>query len=291
MSTEIRLKKLRGSGGYVMANVSDEQQMKGNLGGPDLFLAPIGRLDSASITKHFCNACEKVFEGAPKIEFENPNEEVAENLILVEKGQYKCSSCNSTIAEYRDFNKRNETEEIGVAKPLEPHAQQDTPEPAPQQPATGDEAIVQTASTPPPMEQPTITPSATEPTPTPREASTTTPQPSEDTTSVASIGGRAVYNEDANKIGIAKHVGIDSTQTTVLVIVKNDGTQDIIAWNNIRKIGEIILLGKPAPPATAPQEAAPTTQQPEITQGQCPNCKFSNKEGSKFCEECGAKLQ
>ena len=37
------------------------------------------------ITKHFCNTCEKEFEGAPKIEFENPNEEVAENLILAEK--------------------------------------------------------------------------------------------------------------------------------------------------------------------------------------------------------------
>ena len=45
MSSELRLKKLRGSGGYVMATVTDEQQMKGNLGGPDLFLAPIGRLD------------------------------------------------------------------------------------------------------------------------------------------------------------------------------------------------------------------------------------------------------
>ena len=73
MSSELRLKKLRGSGGYVMATVTDEQQMKGNLGGPDLFLAPIGRLDVEKITKHFCNTCEKEFEGAPKIEFENPN--------------------------------------------------------------------------------------------------------------------------------------------------------------------------------------------------------------------------
>ena len=40
MSSELRLKKLRGSGGYIMATVTDEQQMKGNLGGPDLFLAP-----------------------------------------------------------------------------------------------------------------------------------------------------------------------------------------------------------------------------------------------------------
>ena len=44
MSAEFRLKKLRGSGGFVMAMVTDEQQMKGNLGGPDLFLAPMGRL-------------------------------------------------------------------------------------------------------------------------------------------------------------------------------------------------------------------------------------------------------
>jgi len=105
MSSELRLKKLRGSGGYVMATVTDEQQVKGNLGGPDLFLAPIGRLDVEKISKHFCNTCEKEFEGAPKIEFENPNEEVAENLILAEKGQYICNSCNSSIAEYREFKK------------------------------------------------------------------------------------------------------------------------------------------------------------------------------------------
>ena len=30
MSTELRLKKLRGSGGFVMASVNDQQQMKGN---------------------------------------------------------------------------------------------------------------------------------------------------------------------------------------------------------------------------------------------------------------------
>ena len=35
MSAELRLKKLRGSGGFIMARVTDEQQSKGNLGGPD----------------------------------------------------------------------------------------------------------------------------------------------------------------------------------------------------------------------------------------------------------------
>ena len=119
MSSELRLKKLRGSGGYVMATVTDEQQMKGNLGGPDLFLAPIGRLDESKITKHFCNTCEKEFEGPPKIEFENPNEEVAENLVLAERGQYICKSCNASIAEYREFKKPNEEGEVGSAKPLD----------------------------------------------------------------------------------------------------------------------------------------------------------------------------
>jgi len=57
MSNELRLKKLRGSGGFIMATVNDDQQRKGNLGGPDLFLAPIGRLDSEKISKYYCNKC------------------------------------------------------------------------------------------------------------------------------------------------------------------------------------------------------------------------------------------
>ena len=43
MSTELRLKKLRGSGGFVMARVTDEQQSKGNLGGCLLYTSPSPR--------------------------------------------------------------------------------------------------------------------------------------------------------------------------------------------------------------------------------------------------------
>jgi len=221
-----------------MATVTDEQQMKGNLGGPDLFLAPIGRLDVEKITKHFCNTCEKEFEGAPKIEFENPNEEVAENLILAEKGQYICNSCNSSIAEYREFKKQDEAGGIGNAKPIVESVPQQVEEPATQTPQ-------ETVTQPGPV------------------------------TSVTSIEGRVVYDENANKIGVAKQVGIDSTQSMVLVLTKNDGTEGSIPWNSIKKIGEVILLGNP--------EAA---TQP----GKCSNCGFGNKEGSKFCEECGTKL-
>lgn len=248
MNTELRLKKLRGSGGYVMAKVSDEQQMKGNLGGPDLFLAPIGRLDSENISKHFCNTCEKEFEGSPKIEFENPNEEVAENLVLAEKGQYICESCNGTIAEYREFKKQDEAGDVGSAKSLDPSVQ--------------DSTVVESTPQPEPIPE------------TPQETAT---QPSS-ATSVSSIEGRAVYDENANKIGIAKQVGIDSTQSMVLVITKNDGTEGSIPWSSIKKVGEVVLLGNPNETIQASEP------------GKCPSCGFVNKEGSKFCEECGTKI-
>ena len=232
-----------------MASVTDEQQVKGNLGGPDLFLAPIGRLDADKITKHFCNTCEKEFEGSPKIEFENPNEEVAENLILAERGQYICESCNASIAEYREFKKPNEEGEVGSAKPLDPNA-------------TTDKPLIQ--------ENPTLA-EATQPT---VEAT----QPSS-SASVSSIEGRMVVDENANKIGTAKQVGIDgNTQSMVLVITKNDGTEGSIPWASIKKVGEVILLGKP-------EETV------DVEPGKCSECGFINKEGSKFCEECGSKMQ
>jgi len=253
MSSELRLKKLRGSGGYVMATVTDEQQMKGNLGGPDLFLAPIGRLDADKITKHFCNTCEKEFEGPPKIEFENPNEEVAENLVLAERGQYICNSCNASIAEYREFKKPNEEGEVGSAKPLDPNATTPTVE-----------------ATTPTVEATTPTVEATTPT---VEAT----QPSS-SASVSSIEGRNVIDENANKVGTAKQVGIDAnTQSMVLVITKNDGTEGSIPWTSIKKVGEVVLLGKPEVAASQP--------------GKCSGCGFVNKDGSKFCEECGTKIQ
>ena len=232
-----------------MATVTDEQQMKGNLGGPDLFLAPIGRLNEEKITKHFCNTCEKEFEGPPKIEFENPNEEVAENLVLAERGQYICKVCNASIAEYREFKKPNEEGEIGSAKPLDANA------------ATAPTVEVATAPTVEVATAPTV--EVTQP---------------GSAASVSSIEGRAVIDENANKIGIAKQVGIDAnTQSMVLVITKNDGTEGSIPWVSIKKVGEVILLGKPE-------------EEVEIQSGKCSECGFINKDESKFCEECGTKI-
>jgi sporulation protein YlmC with PRC-barrel domain len=187
-----------------MAQVSDDQQRKGNLGGPDLFLAPIGRLDTERISKYYCNTCEKDYEGSPKIEYENPNEEVAQNLILQERGQYVCTICGSTIAEYREFQKQNQQAEIGLAKPIAMFEQ--SPQPT----------IIPTAE--PPPTQPTVE-------------------------SFSSITGMSVYDSNAKRVGIAKQVGVNSAHQVVLIVTKNDGQDQSIEWSRIKKIGEIILLG------------------------------------------------
>jgi sporulation protein YlmC with PRC-barrel domain len=104
MAEDMAEKKLRGSGGFAIAKVSDDEQKMANLGGPELFLAGIGKLDSDRFVKYFCNKCEREFEGAPTLSYENPNEDLGEGVTLAEKGEYKCRACNSTIAQYRKFS-------------------------------------------------------------------------------------------------------------------------------------------------------------------------------------------
>ena len=254
MSAELRLKKLRGSGGSIMARVSDEQQSKGNLGGPDLFLAPIGRLDSEKISKYTCNTCEKEFEGSPKIEFENPNEEVAENLILLERGQYICNECGSTIAEYRDFKKPDEIGKVGLANPIEQNDQTSFAD---------FENLAETNNT---MQEDIV--------------SEAIPIDS----SFRAIMGMDVFDENARKIGVAKQVGVNSSQTIVLVISDKEGNDVTINWDRIGTVGEVIFLGK---------NSTGTTLVTRIQAGEglrCQSCNFDNKPDSKFCESCGTKL-
>lgn len=236
MSSDLRLKKLRGSGGFIMATVTDDQQRKGNLGGPDLFLAPVGRLDSEKISKHYCNTCEKEYEGSPKIEYENPNEIVAENLVLLEKGQYICTTCGSILAEYRNFSKPDEAASVGAAIPVT-NTNVSTPQPA----------------------------QSFESQEKPRTSGVKT---------FSSITGLGVYDTEARKVGVVKEMGIQPDQSSiVLVVTRNDGTDVTVKWDDIRKIGEIVLLGSALESSL-----------------KC-KCGYTNSQGSKFCESCGNKLK
>jgi len=267
MSSDLRIKKLRGSGGYVMAQVSDEQQRKGNLGGPDLFLAPIGRLDEYTIKKYSCNICDKEYDGSPKIEYEHPNEQVADNLILVERGQYLCIECDSPIAEYREFQKSDESSDIGNAKPSEMSAEvfqelnddQEDSEGIMNEIISENTKLIENAN----------------------ESLGDDLESADVDSTFSAITGKIVFDENAKQIGVAKQVGVNSKNEVVLVMTDNYGNDKSVDWQKIKKIGEIVLLGN----TVTERENIPA---PDGLS--CSNCNFDNKSDAKFCENCGSKV-
>jgi len=109
--------KLQGSGGYIIADLTEDQAKKADLGVGKLFLAPVGKLEEQKMFKHYCKNCAVEFDKPPKIQLEeNPNELVADNLILIERGQYTCQQCSSIIGEYRVFKKQDESSDVGNAR-------------------------------------------------------------------------------------------------------------------------------------------------------------------------------
>ena len=256
-------KKLRGSGGYAVARITDQEQKKGNLGGPELFLAGIGRLEEDRFVKHYCNKCEKVYEGSPALVFENPNEELGEGVTLIEKGEYKCKTCNSTIAQYRKF---------------------DAPAPTTQQ----------QQETTPPVQLPSSRMEEQDESPDPSSPSDLVVAPetassSTGTTTITtdiffpmhSLIGMSAYDGEAMLIGKVEQIGLRKVGLggNAHIVIKIGETE--IPWDGISKIGDIILL-KTAETTVTPPAAA--------TGGKCSACGYQNEPDAAFCAECGNKL-
>jgi hypothetical protein len=104
-SEDLEEKKLLGSGGYAFAKLTEQEEIKASLGVPQIFLSNVVRLNENRFTKYYCNNCAKEYPGSPAISHENPNEELGEGVILIEKGEYRCRACYNILAIYRKFNK------------------------------------------------------------------------------------------------------------------------------------------------------------------------------------------
>jgi len=210
-------KKLRGSGGYAIAKVSDDEQKIANLGGPELFLAGIGKLDKDRFKKYYCNKCEKEYQGAPNLEFENPNEDLGENIILKEKGEYKCKNCDYIIAQYRKFDESKdnanleskgeeevETENRNEGKSINPINQIEN---------NNDKAIPELKST---------------------------------YVHIEKIIGMSTYDNNAHLIGKVQEIGLrkllDGKVEFSFKIKDSNNEIKEIEWNKISKIGDIIIL-------------------------------------------------
>lgn len=256
-------KKLRGSGGYVYAKVTQEEQKKGNLGGPDLFLAGVGRLSEDRFSKYYCNKCEKEFQGSPTIDYEKPNEDLGEGVTLVEKGEYRCTECSNTIAHYRKFNSPEEkTAVITNNRPSDVNDEKKR---------TGSYAIPESHTA-------QVSPETT--------ARTT---PYDGFISIQSLIGMTAYDSEAMLLGRVSEIGLrrsDSGEMEISIkiskqenILNNSGTLVTeVLWKNISKIGDIVLLGERM------------RSKPAYSPSRCGSCSYQNEQGAVFCEECGKKL-
>jgi sporulation protein YlmC with PRC-barrel domain len=260
-------KKLRGSGGYAIARVTDEEQKKGNLGGPELFLAGIGRLDEDRFVKYYCNKCEKQYEGSPALVFENPNEELGEGVTLLEKGEYKCKTCNATIAQYRKFDAPAQTQQQQQAPPSSTTSDQvqasrvEEEESSPPSSSSPDLAVAQKTTT-----------------------TTTTVASDDGFFPMQSLVGMSAYDSEAMLIGKVEQIGLrkvggggGNARITIKVGEKE------VPWDGISKIGDIILLKNTT-------EAKPATAATAVGGGKCSACGYQNESDAAFCAECGTKL-
>ena len=274
---DLREKKLRGSGGYVFAKITEEEQKKGNLGGPELFIAGVGRLDEDRFSKYYCSKCEREYEGSPAINYDNPNEELGEGVTLIEKGEYKCRTCNNTLAQYRKFDSPTTN-----------------PTKVEQQPS----ASVQVRS--PEVNNKSETPSVTlsqDSISRATSAAKTTLTTEAGFVPIQSLIGMLAYDSEALLVGRVQEIGLrKSSEGNAQISIKivNDDNNDIsssvrqaneVFWNNISKIGDIVLIdSRTKVGATNP--AFPKTK----GSGKCLSCGYQNEKDAIFCEECGTKL-
>lgn len=263
-------KKLRGSGGYVYAKVTEEEQKRGNLGGPELFIAGVGRLEQDRFSKYYCNKCESEYEGSAAINYENPHEELGEGVTLIEKGEYKCRTCGNILAQYRKF---------------------ETPVPPATEPLTEVSSVKlskQSGST-----------NALDPTLPSSSINRTAKLASKvGFVPIQSLVGMPAYDSEAILAGRVKVIGLRrSSEGTVQISIKierdnaneNDdvsGVEDEVLWNNISKIGDIVLLSNRVPKTGTTGNASLSTK----GSVSCRSCGYQNQENAAFCEECGTKL-
>jgi len=300
--SNLREKKLRGSGGYVIARLSEEEQRRGNLGGPELFLAGVGRLDEGRLSKYYCNKCEKEYEGSPSIKFENPNEELGEGVTLIEKGEYKCETCDNTIAQYRKFNAPTSDSSDAGHSSSSIKTNSSNPSVTVQQSAKDNK-----------IEEKSLH-SIIDP-PTDRKESTSVSDEEhkeEGFIPIQTLVGMPAYDSDALLVGNVQEIGLHKSERgTVRISLRITKPHDAasgnnngglssnyidpsftrsteVLWDNISKIGDIILLSR----ETKDLEKMSDTSDFSLanSSGRCPSCNYRNEDDAIFCESCGTKL-
>jgi sporulation protein YlmC with PRC-barrel domain len=290
---ELKEKKLRGSGGYVIARVSDYEQKKGNLGGPELFIAGIGRLPKDRILKYYCNKCEKDYQSSPDLNYENPNEEVGEGVVLIEKGEYKCSVCNAVISQYRKFNNEtpppNKTHSFSQLKSSDVTKSVNGVSDSSSKNKSESEKPILSSNT---YEENTLDSIQFESTDT---KSTNVTIAKGKYFPIQSIIGMPVYDHEAMLVGNVQEIGLRKSLNGIIQITlkidnhdkasetNDDELHGEISWSDISKIGDIVLVNW--------QQKKILSSSTSIDKKICVTCQYHNESDALYCEQCGKKLE
>jgi sporulation protein YlmC with PRC-barrel domain len=268
-------KKLRGSGGYTIAKINDNEQKMANLGGPELFLAGIGRLENDRFVKYHCNKCEKDYEGAPSIQYENPNEDLGENIILIEKGEYKCKSCDYTIAQYRKFNDVKENNNIHTPDDNDSEGKTDIKKESLKKSEPDNQGIkIKQANNDSKIRDFEL-----------------------DYYPIEKIIGMSTYDNNGQLVGKISEIGLRKISKGKVQfsfkITNPEKEITEVTWDSIDKIGDIVILHEKSFDNN-PQSSIDNNDTNGMINQNCKiciNCNYKNDIESTFCEECGKKLE
>jgi sporulation protein YlmC with PRC-barrel domain len=129
---------------------------------------------------------------------------------------------------------------------------------------------------------------------------------------IQSLIGMPAYDSEALLIGRVQEIGLrrpkmrsGNTQISIKIIradrdrdEKSDNSPDSsetsnpatveIQWNEISKIGDIVLINRGSENSQANNTAASTSTR--LGSEKCSSCGHQNEKDASFCEECGNKL-
>ncbi len=97
---------------------------------------------------------------------------------------------------------------------------------------------------------------------------------------IRKLVGMSVYDSSTYLVGSVKEIGLRQKNMLVMVITTTEQTEREIPWDQILRIGDIVLL-------RAGDEKKESGETPSPG---CGRCGFENKPDSKFCEQCGSRL-
>ena len=123
----------------------------------------------------------------------------------------------------------------------------------------------------------------------------------------------SAYDSEAILIGKVQEIGLrrpttssGNTQISIKIIRddsnKNDNSDNLdsnnvtnastieILWNEISKIGDIVLLSR-GPANSRTENAVDSTSTRIHGSEKCSSCGYQNEKDAIFCEECGKKLE